>query len=217
MGDFVSRCIDGPFSDLRVAYRVPGYSPHCISRSFNNGTDKVGRMLGENYTPAIIEEIRALPGYDAFKKKLESGPHGAVHSGIAGDMMPAVSPNGTSSLYFCFCLFLLIFLVMSKPGENKRGQGRVVLRRVGITLLMRENTVIDPIFFLHHTQIDRIWTLWQQEDPEARNLDYGGNMNQDENSPEATLDDILPMEGVAEDRPVRDMMEVGNELLCYKY
>lgn len=23
----------------------------------------------------------------------------------------------------------------------------------------------DPIFFLHHAQIDRVWALWQKKDP----------------------------------------------------
>ena len=32
----------------------------------------------------------------------------------------------------------------------------------------------DPVFFLLHTMIDRIWTMWQAQDPSVRNDQVGG-------------------------------------------
>jgi tyrosinase len=32
----------------------------------------------------------------------------------------------------------------------------------------------DPLFFLHHVQVDRLWWLWQQEKPGTRNREYNG-------------------------------------------
>ncbi|KAL2217654.1 monooxygenase [Thermoascus aurantiacus ATCC 26904] len=87
----------------------------------------------------------------------------------------------------------------------------------GIWCLGRRRTV-HPIFFLHHTQIDRLWWLWQQEKPDTRNTDYGGFKTQDQldgtTSPPASLDDILPMRGLADDRPVRELMLTESELLA---
>ncbi|KAF5632290.1 Tyrosinase [Fusarium tjaetaba] len=37
----------------------------------------------------------------------------------------------------------------------------------------------DPIFFLYHTQIDRLWSLWQQEDPKTRTIEFAGYKTQD--------------------------------------
>lgn len=32
----------------------------------------------------------------------------------------------------------------------------------------------DPIFWLHHAQMDRIWTIWQNQDPQARTFQVWG-------------------------------------------
>ncbi|KAI1804823.1 Di-copper centre-containing protein [Daldinia bambusicola] len=173
IGMTTSKCvIDGPFKDLLPAYVTDTYQPHCLRRNFNDGTEHVGDMLSEAYTPDAVAKINALTDYVNFHNKLEGGPHGAIHSAVAGDMMPASSPN-------------------------------------------------DPLFFLHHTQIDRLWTLWQQEDPESRTNAYGGIKTQNNPGepapPEATLDDILPMIKLAKDIPVRDVMSTQTDLLCYTY
>lgn len=79
----------------------------------------------------------------------------------------------------------------------------------------------DPIFFLHHTQIDRLWYLWQQENPEIRMMDYAGNKTQyhkDGPNPEAAaLTDVLSYIGLATDLVVRDVMNTTSSLLCYNY
>ncbi|KAK4211753.1 hypothetical protein QBC37DRAFT_426191 [Rhypophila decipiens] len=73
----------------------------------------------------------------------------------------------------------------------------------------------DPLFFLHHTQVDRLWYLWQRASPGARTLAYGGYKWPDY-SP-AGLDDIMPMLGLGADAKVRTVMDVNASNLCYKY
>ena len=75
----------------------------------------------------------------------------------------------------------------------------------------------DPIFFLHHTQIDRLWTLWQQENPEARLTAFGGNKTQDANTVQATLDDIMPYLDLVPDVKVSEVMSTQTSRLCYTY
>ncbi|KAI1464569.1 Di-copper centre-containing protein [Daldinia caldariorum] len=89
--------VDGPFKDLVPAYVTNTYQPHCLRRTFNNGTEQIGNMLSEAYTPDAVAKINALTDYVNFHNKLEGGPHGAIHSAVAGDMMPATSPNGKFS------------------------------------------------------------------------------------------------------------------------
>ncbi|KAK0620103.1 monooxygenase [Immersiella caudata] len=72
----------------------------------------------------------------------------------------------------------------------------------------------DPLFFLHHTQVDRLWWLWQQQNPSKRTMEYNG-MRFDGSA--ATLDDLLPVLGLGADLPVRDFMDVSTDNLCYKY
>ncbi|KAF5597589.1 Tyrosinase [Fusarium subglutinans] len=79
----------------------------------------------------------------------------------------------------------------------------------------------DPIFFFHHTQIDRLWYLWQQEDPKTRTMEFAGYKTQDQfdetKPPPASLDDILLMNGLADDLKVKDLIGTQSSLLCYPY
>ena len=70
-------------------------------------------------------------------------------------------------------------------------------------------THADPVFFLHHTQVDRLWWLWQQEDPTNRLNAYGGGS--------ARLQDVMPMADLAADRLVADFMSTQTADLCYTY
>lgn len=73
----------------------------------------------------------------------------------------------------------------------------------------------DPLFFLHHAQVDRLWYLWQKANPAARTFDYSGYTYPDYAA--ATLDDLLPMLGLGADKKVREFMDVNAANLCYKY
>lgn len=83
----------------------------------------------------------------------------------------------------------------------------------------------DPVFFLHHTQVDRIWWLWQQRDAPSRfheiqGAKFGPSMGFHDSksaNDNASLDNLLPMGGLGIDRTVREVMDAGNNLLCYTY
>ncbi|TXB99039.1 hypothetical protein FocTR4_00013439 [Fusarium oxysporum f. sp. cubense] len=79
----------------------------------------------------------------------------------------------------------------------------------------------DPIFFLHHAQIYRLWSLWQEEDPKTRSMEFTGFKTQDQfdgtKPPPASLDDTLLMKGLADDLKVKDLMRTQSSLLCYSY
>lgn len=48
----------------------------------------------------------------------------------------------------------------------------------------------DPLFFLHHTNLDRLWWDWQRVDPDARTYAIGPLRNQ---PPESFLDAVGPL------------------------
>jgi len=81
----------------------------------------------------------------------------------------------------------------------------------------------EPLFWLHHSQLDRLWWMWQNE--EERHLsDYSGYRFR-HTIQMAGLEDDLDMGGVLGDLgKVRAMMNVSggcdedeNSLLCYEY
>ncbi|KAK7952804.1 uncharacterized protein PG986_008532 [Apiospora aurea] len=81
----------------------------------------------------------------------------------------------------------------------------------------------DPVFWLHHTQVDRLWALWQQRNPGKRLKEYGGpssdfRHHHDEEDRGSFMTDVLPMAGLADDDPmVEDVMDTAGGLLCYRY
>ncbi|KAH7391523.1 hypothetical protein BKA64DRAFT_756677 [Cadophora sp. MPI-SDFR-AT-0126] len=74
----------------------------------------------------------------------------------------------------------------------------------------------DPIFFVHHAQIDRLWWKWQQERPSRRLHEYEGK-HMYNSTGEASIGDMLVFGGLVEDVPVRTVMDTENGLLCYRY
>ncbi|KAK3075302.1 hypothetical protein LTR53_001503 [Teratosphaeriaceae sp. CCFEE 6253] len=74
----------------------------------------------------------------------------------------------------------------------------------------------DPLFFLHHTQLDRLWWLWQQRQPDRGLSAYAGH-KQRHSMEMASLEDAITMQGLAPDIKVVDVMDVKGPLLCYGY
>ena len=72
------------------------------------------------------------------------------------------------------------------------------------------------MFFLHHTQLDRLWWLWQQTDPAKRLVEYTGRSSAFSQS-DASLDDRLEMGTLAPSIPVSGVMSTESLLLCYRY
>lgn len=85
----------------------------------------------------------------------------------------------------------------------------------------------DPIFFVHHAQIDRLWWKWQQrhrqeedkeEGPQTRLHAYDSiARHPDSVAAAVSLNDPLELFGLGEDKRVEDVMSIRSALLCYKY
>jgi tyrosinase len=74
----------------------------------------------------------------------------------------------------------------------------------------------DPLFFLHHAQLDRLWWLWQLRQPEGGLEAYGGHKER-HSMVMATLDDEIGMGALAPPVRVRELMDIHGEMLGYEY
>ncbi|KAF6800328.1 tyrosinase central domain containing protein [Colletotrichum sojae] len=79
----------------------------------------------------------------------------------------------------------------------------------------------DPVFFLHHTQVDRLWWMWQMRDPVTRFREYHGPTedfrHHHRRSAGASDVDVLPMGGLVNDGRVREYLDTRQGSLCYIY
>ncbi|KAJ8322961.1 hypothetical protein QVD99_007360 [Batrachochytrium dendrobatidis] len=75
----------------------------------------------------------------------------------------------------------------------------------------------DPVFFLHHANIDRLWWIWQNSKP-AHMHSYGGNRNPDSSFKFASPSDHVFMWGMGENFRVDQVLDIaGGGRFCYGY
>ena len=79
----------------------------------------------------------------------------------------------------------------------------------------------DPIFYLHHANMDRVWWSWQARDRTARTKDVSGPLiamdYTNKRGGNATLDTIMKYESIAASVPVSAVMDIQDGELCYTY
>lgn len=80
---------------------------------------------------------------------------------------------------------------------------------------------IDPIFYLHHGNMDRIWWEWQQKDLKGRlsdvsgpimPFDYGNLL-----AGNITLDFEVGLGKVGGTVPLKKLLDTAGGTLCYVY
>jgi tyrosinase len=77
----------------------------------------------------------------------------------------------------------------------------------------------DPAFYLHHSMVDRVWSLWQAMDPENRQYALYGTQTMLDKPPSAnlTVNDYLTWGDIGESLKVEGMMRIDAGPYCYRY
>ncbi|KAJ7847812.1 tyrosinase [Mycena olivaceomarginata] len=88
---------------------------------------------------------------------------------------------------------------------------------VGAEMLNTYSSPGDPVFYLHHANLDRIWWTWQQLDLPHRLFDVSGRSSVDPPFVNITLAFQLKMLNLAPLVPIRDIMDPTSEPSCYRY
>ncbi|PGH13112.1 hypothetical protein AJ79_03819 [Helicocarpus griseus UAMH5409] len=95
----------------------------------------------------------------------------------------------------------------------------------------------DPLFYLHHTWLDKVWWDWQKLDKEVRTTTISGPNVMPDDAPfpplpdsipkptgadgdpgtETTMTHVLNMYGVIPNQTIADVMDIQGGYLCYEY
>ena len=144
------------------------------------------KELGELIRPEAIDEFMGEDRYDNFAGELEKRAHRFLSHSVGGDMSRFTGPNG------------IVPLLMSD-----------------IEAFEIDKTA-DPVFFLHHVNLDRLWWQWQQIKRQSRLTAYSGRANNNTEAAAALTDD-LNMGGLSRNLRVVDVMDTSAGQFCYGY
>jgi len=75
----------------------------------------------------------------------------------------------------------------------------------------------DPLFYLHHAMLDRVWWMWQRANPSHRLYQIAGFTTIENPVVPTTLDYVLDYPGISHNVTVRDVMDTSREPSCYEY
>ena len=75
---------------------------------------------------------------------------------------------------------------------------------------------VDPLFYMHHTNLDRIWWRWQEASPE-RLYDISGRNSSSPPYGNVTLSYPLEMGDIGPTIPIRDVMDTRKAPSCFIY
>lgn len=76
----------------------------------------------------------------------------------------------------------------------------------------------EPLFFLHHAHIDKLWVDWQRRDWNNRKRAYHGNNIRGDQTEDASLNDRMPFLGLGGPDPtVLSVMDTTAYPYCYTY
>ncbi|RDI82366.1 hypothetical protein Vi05172_g7687 [Venturia inaequalis] len=78
----------------------------------------------------------------------------------------------------------------------------------------------DPLFYLHHTYLDRLWWQWEQIDAAGRMFAMGGNTTVTEppgGFVEMTIDYEMNMFDIVPNVTIADVVNIQGGYLCYDY
>ncbi|PVH71340.1 Di-copper centre-containing protein [Cadophora sp. DSE1049] len=164
-----------------------------------------------NFTSSIVFDVATFGGDGA-------GTTDCVVDGPFANYTLHVGPSHENTAH---CLTRNISDRSSSPHAGGHGG-------VGGEMLNPISSPVDPLFYLHHTQLDRIWATWQAMDSPARLTDISGPITQSNGFPElqtrdgdpgneTTLAHVLNMYGIIPNQTIADVMDTTGGYLCYEY
>jgi tyrosinase len=77
----------------------------------------------------------------------------------------------------------------------------------------------DPAFFLHHSNIDRVWTLWQAQNPRKRQYALSGTSTifNGNSTPQVTLETVQNWGFLGVEKTTKELMSAKAGTFCYEY
>lgn len=193
---------DGPFMDypLHLGFGAKTeYNPRCLKRDFD-----LNMMEKSSSFKNVIAPILSATSYDAFQtlevpsqaRNAPLGPHSLGHLGVGGEV--SKSPERVKPAALWTHILSQMANLFSSTG--------------------------DPLFWIHHGGIDKLWYVWQKKnethfnDVVASTVPYGRVKGA---KMLTSLNSEIGMGVQAPSMPIKALIDPlnrdGTGILCYKY
>ncbi|KAJ3317654.1 hypothetical protein HDU76_001103, partial [Blyttiomyces sp. JEL0837] len=211
-----------PYWDWSLDSQAPEFAPVFTKDAFGgNGVPP------SNCVPdGAFSDFQPLIGHDTpvcLNRQFD------INDTARGDMLsPFYNPEAISTIIKNNGDFEDLRLMMAAPHA-------AVHNSIGGDMSFAGASPNDPIFYMHHSNVDRVWTLWQEKHPQSAHL-YSGNRDANTQSRiDASIDDNVPMytnlqqnsifavgpgngNGGPDHLKVSDLMSTtGGGWFCYRY
>ncbi|CUA77666.1 hypothetical protein RSOLAG22IIIB_12759 [Rhizoctonia solani] len=174
-----------------------GLGPHKLRRRYIQFPFGGSSVSAEStFTPAEIEVVLSKTNFTSFHGYLEQ--LSGMHSAIhliMGGDMGTVCPAGTSGTIYC-------------PRERSP-----------------TFSANEPMFHLHHGNIDRLWWLWQEKSTDNKNAFHGGSVQNTSSldifpngqAPWLNKSSIVPSAGLWPTYNIGETLDTRSWPWCYVY
>ncbi|KAK0649934.1 hypothetical protein B0T16DRAFT_492448 [Cercophora newfieldiana] len=152
-----------------------------------------------------------------------TGPQGGLGYNprcLTRDLSPVLSlstrpTNVTALLDGCADLGCLN-IQLDTPDGGVHGFGHFQMGTTAFDVFISPS---DPVFWLHHAQVDRLWTIWQNQNPAVRTSQVWGTQTAGNFPPSdnATLDTQITFGVIAPPIKIRDAVSTIDGDFCYIY
>lgn len=105
----------------------------------------------------------------------------------------------------------------SSTGPSNPGPHSIIHVVLGGDLSPTAYAANEPLFYLHHSNVDWHWWKWQNAQRSSRLYAYGGPVTRGSTRNEARLTDALAFLNIGSDLRVRDVMDTSSGRYCYRY
>lgn len=197
----------GPFANIQVPFGELGlsingsfvnnpknldYTPHCLRRDLNS------KLIAPSLTRENVDILLGSPNITAF--------NAVLNQGTAPNVLSLHGGGHLGEWNAAFVIELTTLIVLSGISKD---MGDII------------TSPGDPIFFLHHAQLDRLWTLWQKRNLTERQYAISGTatfLNYPP-TPEFKLNDTIDLGKLSPrgPQPIRDFLNTLDGPFCYEY
>lgn len=105
----------------------------------------------------------------------------------------------------------------SKTSTQPAGPHAIIHVIIGGDISPTSYAANEPLFYLHHSNVDYTWWKWQNAKPATRLTEYSGINIRGSNAKNAKSSDPLSFLGMGQDPTVRDTLNTAAYPYCYTY